>query len=422
MGQDNSIGRRTFLKRALAAGAVPLVEVGLGAQVAAAAQVPAGDDRAYWLEVVKQVSDPVLEALGRQKLRATMPVEAAQGAVEARRQSTHLEAFGRLLSGLAPWLELGAVAGQEGVLQGRYRELARAGIHHGTDPSSPDSMNFGTTPQSLVDAAFLALAIVRSPVELWEKLDRGTRRNLVEALVKTRTVLPGRNNWLLFSAMVEACLCLMGEPWDKMRVDYAVQQHEQWYVGDGMYGDGQHFHWDYYNSFVIHPMLLHVLDAVQTKSSAWSSLRDGVLERAQRYAAIQERMISPEATFPPIGRSLAYRFGAFHLLAEISLRRQLPAEVSPEQVRCALTAVMRRMIDAPGTFDAKGWLTIGLAGHQPSIGEPYISTGSCYLCAAAWLPLGLSGTDPFWAGPAKRWTARKAWEGVNIKTDHALQD
>ena len=220
-------------------------------------------------------------------------------------------------------------------------------------------MNFGATPQSLVDAAFLALGILRAPKQMWEPLDKTTKRNLVKALQATRQVPPGQNNWLLFAAMVEAGLCFMGEWWDPMRVDYAIQQHKEWFVGDGTYGDGPHFHWDYYNSLVIQPMLLQVLETVQTKSPTWSSLRPVVLERAQRYAAIQERMISPEATFPAIGRSLTYRFGAFHLLSDISLRRQLPAEVTPQQVRCAVTAVMRRMIERPGTFDARGWLTIG---------------------------------------------------------------
>ena len=32
-----------------------------------------------------------------------------------------------------------------------------------------------------------------------------------------------------------------------------------WYKGDGVYGDGPPFHWDYYNSFVIQPMLLNIL-------------------------------------------------------------------------------------------------------------------------------------------------------------------
>jgi len=382
-------------------------------------QVAKPADREYWLEVVKRVSVSVLEALNKGQLRARMPVEAAPGLVEARSKSTHLEAFGRLLSGLGPWLESTPADGAEAALQARYREWARAGLHYGTDPAAADYMNFGATPQSLVDAAFLALGILRAPKQMWEPLDKTTKGNLVKALQATRQVLPGQNNWLLFAAMVEAGLCFMGEWWDPMRVDYAIQQHKEWFVGDGTYGDGPHFHWDYYNSLVIQPMLLQVLETVQAKSPTWSSLRPVVLERAQRYAAIQERMISPEATFPAIGRSLTYRFGAFHLLSDISLRRQLPAEVTPEQVRCALTAVMRRMIERPGTFDARGWLTIGFAGHQPGLGETYISTGSCYLCAAAWLPLGLPASDDFWAGAARPWTAVKVWGGEDMKADHA---
>jgi len=88
-------------------------------------------------------------------------------------------------------------------------------------------------------------------------------------------------------------------------------------------------------------------------------------------------------------------------------RRDLPDGVEPSQVRAAMTAVMTRMTAAPGTFDKQGWLTIGFAGHQPSMGENYISTGSCYLCSAAWLPLGLDATDPFWSAPPQPWTAKR---------------
>jgi hypothetical protein len=357
--------------------------------------------------------------VSKEQLRARMPVEAVAGLEEARSKSTHLEAFGRLISGIAPWLESTEVSGAEGELQTKYREWARAGIRYGTDPASADYMNFGMTPQSLVDAAFLAHGILRAPKQLWEPLDKTTKANLVKALEATRQVLPAQTNWLLFSAMVEAGLCFMGAWWDTVRVDYAIQMHKIWFVGDGTYGDGPHFHWDYYNSFVIQPMLMKVLETVPAKTEAWTQLKPIALERAQRYAAIQERMISPEGTFPAIGRSLAYRFGAFQLLSDISLRKELPEGVSPEQVRCALTTVIRRMIEQPGTFDAKGWLTIGFAGHQPSIGEPYISTGSLYLCAAAWLPLGLSKSDEFWSGPAKPWTAVKIWGGEDMMADHA---
>jgi hypothetical protein len=428
MTLEGKATRRSFVKSALLASA-PLLAApaAQGAVRGTKAEEALVSDRAKWLAIVERVSQPVLEAISQQKLRATMPVEAAAGQVEARRQSTHLEAVGRLLCGLAPWLErdLGGEPGSdqaEEALRRRYREWARLAIQYGVDPHSPDAFNFGSNQQSVVDAAFLALAVVRAPNELWAKLDAATQDNLVRALVATRRIQPSFNNWLLFSAMIEAFFCKFGQPWDTMRIDYALRQHQEWYKGDGVYGDGPEFHWDYYNSFVIQPMMLNILDAVEKTTDRWASLRKPVEARARRYAAIQERLISPEGTFPPIGRSLADRFGVLQHLGEMALRRKLPEGVHPAQVRCAMTAVMTRMIAAEGTFDSKGWLTIGFAGHQPAIGEEYISTGSCYLCAAAWLPLGLEASDEFWSAPADPWTAQKAWSGVNLKNDHALAE
>jgi len=377
-------------------------------------------DRAYWVTVAQRLSEPVLTNLAAGTLRARMPVEEAAGA--GRGSVTYLEAFGRLLAGIAPWLELPAEATAEGRTRARYADLARQALAAAVDPSSPDAMNFTKDRQPLVDAAFLAHGLLRAPRALREGLDVATRANLVRALESTRVIVPGFNNWLLFGATVEAGLFALGAPWDRVRVDYALRQHAQWYKGDGIYGDGPAFHWDYYNSYVIHPMLLDVLAAVGDEAEAWKAMRDPEIRRAQRYAAIQERLISPEGTFPAIGRSIAYRFGAFQLLAQVALRHELPAEATPAQVRGALTAVMRRSIEAAGTFDEHGWLRIGFAGHQPGIGERYISTGSLYLCATGLLPLGLPATDAFWSDPPQPWTAQKAWSGQPFPIDHALAD
>ena len=407
--------RREFLSAGALLGAGSL----LGAPVDAAGTVE-GNDRAYWIEVLRKISDPVLNALKDRKLKQVMSVEAPYGNAEERRQYAHLEAMGRLLAGIAPWLEEGPTAGDEGTLRGKYAELAREAIAAGTDPGSPDFMNFDKGRQPVVDAAFLALAILRAPNELWKKLDAKTQQNAIAALKSTRAMLPVYSNWLLFSAMVEAALLKMGAGWDSMRVDYAVRTMDTWYKGDGVYGDGPEFHWDYYNSYVIHPMLLQVLDATAKGEPNWRSLQPEMLRRAQRYAAIQERLIGPDGSFPAIGRSLCYRFGAFHLLADVALRKMLPEGVLPAQVRSGLTAVMRRMVDAPGTFDENGWLRVGFVGHQPEIAESYISTGSLYLCSAAWLPLGLPATDAFWADAGKAWTGKKVWGGEDVGADRAL--
>ena len=89
-----------------------------------------------------------------------------------------------------------------------------------------------------------------------EEAGRPDQHNLIAALQSSRVIQPGYSNWLLFSAIVEAALSFMGVWWDPMRVDYAIRTVGTWYKGDGVYGDGPPFHWDYYNSFVMQPMLL----------------------------------------------------------------------------------------------------------------------------------------------------------------------
>lgn len=378
-------------------------------------------DRTYWIKVLTQIADPVLLALSDNKLRQKMPVECAPGREQFAREVTHLEAFGRLLAGISPWLELGADATDEGKLRKKYIDLAVTCISNAVNPNSPDFMNFNRQAQPLVDAAFLAHALLRAPQQLWGNLDQQSQVNLIAAFKSSRTIKPYYNNWLLFSAMIEAALLKFDGDWDAMRVDYALRQHELWYKGDGIYGDGAEFHCDYYNSFVIQAMMIDIIKTLEAMGQKSPLSYEIVLQRAKRYAAIQERLISPEGTFPPIGRSLAYRFGAFQLLGQVALMHELPDELHPAQVRSALTAVIKKMIEAPGTFDEYGWLKIGFCGHQPSIGESYIATGSLYLCTVGLLPLGLPPNDDFWTEPAMEWTSKKIWSGKDEKADHALK-
>jgi hypothetical protein len=230
------------------------------------------------------------------------------------------------------------------------------------------------------------------------------------------------NNWVMFAAMVEAALLKLGEPTMEGRLEDCLRLMLGWYKGDGAYGDGEWFRFDYYNSFVIQPMLLDVLGVLRQADGRFDAAREVVLRRARRYAEVQERLIAPDGTFPALGRSSTYRFGAFQLLAEVALMGELPERVKPAQVRCAMTAVIARMIEAPGTFDAGGWLRVGFCGHQPSLGEHYISTGSLYLCSTGLLPLGLPPGDPFWAGGPAPWTSQRLWSGEALAEDAAIAD
>jgi spermidine synthase len=377
------------------------------------------EDRACWCEIAGRLADPVLGALARRKLAAEMPVEHSPKSSD-RSRYTYLEALSRLLCGLAPWIELGDDGTPEGAQRAKIGALARTAIGAATDPQSPDRMNFSQGGQPLVDAAFLAQAMRRSPRELWAKLEPRVQKNVISSLAATRSIRPGNNNWKLFATTIEVFMQGAGEKRDESRLFEGIKKHQQWYVGDGAYGDGPEFHWDYYNSFVIQPMLLESLDVVGDETGELKQLRSKVRARLTRWAAIQERLIAPDGTYPVVGRSMAYRCGAFQGLALAALRKLLPADVTPAQARVALTSVIHRTLEAPGTWDEKGWLQIGLAGHQPALGETYISTGSLYLCSTALLPLGLPANDPFWTDPPAPTTWQKAWSGYDQPADHAL--
>lgn len=376
--------------------------------------------RKRWVAALDRIARPILSNMAVGMLRDRMPYEHRTG-THVSAATDALQALGRTLCGIAPWLEVEGLSGAEAELQTEYRRWARAALQHALDPASNDRLSFDSSldRQNIVDTAFLAQAILRAPKQLWNELSPDTRQALVDGIDASRQGRPPRNNWLLFTAVIEAFFHLVGEKYDGVRIDYALSQFDgPWYLGDGIYGDGPRFHWDYYNSYVIQPMLMD-LRGVMTDHADWADSQKRLLQRAKRWAMVQERLISPEGTFPLLGRSSCYRFGAFQGLAQMALLEELPESVEPAAVRSALTAVIERVLSAPGTFDETGWLRIGFCGSQPGLGEAYISTGSLYLCAAAFLSLGLSPESEFWTAPSAPWTNLRAWNHQEVPRDHA---
>ena len=382
-----------------------------------------GKDRMEWLNYMDKVARPVVSALAEGKLHASMPVVMSPRIDNAASRSKvmYLEAWGRTLSGIGRWLNGEGGGDYEVRLRQQYREWALKAVANSVDPASADYMEW-KGGQPLVDASFFALGLIRCPW-LWEHLDTTVRRRVVDALLETRPTVPGNSNWILFPAVIETFFCKYGYPYDSARIEYALRQFSQhWYVGDGEFSDGPSFHQDYYNSYVIQPFMLAVLDVMGGRSLEDAGLAERMRRIAGRYAELQERMIGVDGSFPVTGRSITYRSGAFHALADVAARGWLPASLSPGQVRSALTAVIRRTLGAPGTFASGGWLTIGLAGHQEGLADVYITGGSEYLCTEVFEPLGLASSDVFWTAPSEPWTAVKVWGGGDsVGVDHALE-
>jgi hypothetical protein len=95
--------------------------------------------------------------------------------------------------------------------------------------------------------------------------------------------------------------------------------------------------------------------------------------------------------------------------------------MDPGAVRDAITTVVRRMVEAPGTFDEEGWLQLGAVGHQPGLQETYNATGSLYVALTGLVHLGLPPDHPFWTAPSASWTQKHIWAGEDVPRDEALR-
>lgn len=378
-------------------------------------------DRQVWIQTMTRIAAPVLENLAACTLKQNMPFESLS-LEPLRREVSYLEAVGRTICGIAPWLELGPDNTEEGQLRAHFINLVVKGLKNAVNPQSTDYLIFDNRfSQPLVDAAFLAEGILRAPTQIWNRLDKQTQEWLINEWKRTRSIKPFESNWLLFASIIESALLEFTGDYDAERLNLGVRRFsEEWYKGDAWYGDGKYFHLDYYNSLVIHPMLTEVLAIMQKHGLQGADFLPQQQKRHGRFAQQLERMISPEGSYPVIGRSITYRLGSFHALADAALLHLLPDEINPAQVRCALTVVMQRQFSQPYTFDPNGWLRVGYAGNQINMSEEYINTGSIYLCMAAFLPLGLPETDAFWANPPVDWTTLKSWHGVDVGSDHAI--
>jgi hypothetical protein len=386
-------------------------------------------DREYWCEQAYKMAQPVLETMSKGELQKTMLTEFSPSFDNRNRKVVYMETFGRLMAGIAPWLAMSDDDTAEGQQRRQLREWALSAYKHAVDPQSPDYLCWGVAGQNLVDAAYIAESFVRAYDALWVPLDDVTKQRYIKEFQNLRRIDPPYTNWLLFSSVIESFIAKANnrQGWDEYRVNSACRKTEEWYVGDGWYADGQGtFAFDYYSSYVFHAMYLETLqnmvDAKVNSRLDYQKYYDRALKRAQKFSIILERFISPEGTFPVVGRSTPYRLAALQPLALLAWYGKLPAELSNGQVRAALTQVMHRMFDHQQNYNEAGYLTIGFCGHQPETADWYTNNGSLYMTSLCFMPLGLSADHPFWSSQAEPWTQVKAWGGQPFPKDHRWAD
>ena len=385
-------------------------------------------DREYWCELAYKMAQPVLENMAKGELQKNMKTEFSPSFDNRNRKVVYMETFGRLMAGIAPWLALPDDDTAEGKQRKQLREWALASYKNSVDPQSPDYLVWGASGQNLVDAAYIAESFIRAYDALWVPLDQTTKDRYIKEFKMLRKYEPPYTNWFLFSSTIESFIAKAAglKEYDDFRVMVPIRKTEEWYVGDGWYADGPVFAFDYYSSYVFHAMYLETLqnmiDAKANTRLEYKKYYDRALKRAQKFAIILERFISPEGTFPVIGRSTPYRLAAMQPLALMAWYEKLPKDLTNGQVRAALTKVMHRMFDHQQNYNDAGFLTIGFCGHQPETADWYTNNGSLYMTSLAFMPLGLPATHDFWTCAPEPWTQVKAWGGQPFPKDHRWAD
>ena len=383
-------------------------------------------DRQYWCSLAYRMAQPVLENMAKGELQKNMQTEFSPSFDNRNRKVLYMECFGRLMAGIAPWLALPDDDTAEGLQRKQLREWALKAYKNAVDTNNPDYLCWGIGGQNLVDAAYIAESFLRAYDTLWMPLDNQTKQRYLTEFRKLRKIDPPYTNWLLFSSTIESFMAKAKGEYDQYRVNSACRKMEEWYVGDGWYADGPSFSFDYYSSYVFHPMYLETLQAmIDAKANTrldYQKYYNRALKRCQKYAIVLERFISPDGTFPVFGRSIPYRLAAMQPLALMAWYQTLPKELTNGQVRAALTKVMHRMFDSQQNFNEGGFLTIGFCGNQPNIADWYTNNGSPYMTTLAFMPLGLPANHPFWTAAAQPWTQVKAWNGEAFPKDHHWAD
>jgi hypothetical protein len=357
--------------------------------------------REIWIDQLVNIVEKPLNYLANGK---TWVIENRQ---EQQPTIGYLETLARIVAGIAPWLALPDDSTEESTRRVQIRELVIRAI----------TENYATfnwkVAQSLVEAAYLAQGFLRARATLWDPLPEIVRTTLIEKFkgtLVTRKEKPYtlKSNWILFYGMVQAFLVMVNAEPDHDFIKVIIQTVEGFYIGDGFYRDGDVFRIDFYNSYVFHSMYIEMLTVLGEEAK-----REIAIKRMTQYSEFLESIISPDGSYPPLGRSIAYRFAAFQPIGHCVLLNRISTQHSYGQLRRALTSVMTKLFIKNSPF-IEGFLALGLCGHQPEIVQFYTNSGSLYVTTLGFIVLGLPEEHSFWKDKEDPTTQERCWSGATF--------
>lgn len=270
-------------------------------------------------------------------------------------------------------------------------ELYRRGLASGSNPQHAEYWGEPSRhDQRLVEMAVIGLALALLPHELWEPLDQQTRQQLATWLNSINRLEVVANNWLFFRVFVNLGLAHVGAPHDIQAMHAALDQLEQFYLGNGWYSDGATAQRDYYI-----PAAFHYYSLIYARlAGAHDPERaQRFRERAALFAQQFVHWFTADGAALPFGRSLTYRFIQGNFWGALAFA---DVEALPWPVIKGLALRHLRWWSRQPIFQLDGTLSIGYGYPNLNLAEQYNTPGTPYWALKFFLPLALSAAHPFW--------------------------
>jgi hypothetical protein len=131
---------------------------------------------------LQKIATPVLSNMATGNLKNNFKLELSPTWDGRNQNVAYMEAFARLIAGLAPWLSLTADDTAEGKIRKQLTEYALQSYAHAVDPNSPGYLLWKGEGQVIVDSAYFTNALMRSPKQLWEPLNAITKKRIVDEI------------------------------------------------------------------------------------------------------------------------------------------------------------------------------------------------------------------------------------------------
>ena len=304
-----------------------------------------------------------------------------------------LEALARVLWALVPLAACGSGA--------EHWPRVRDGITAGTDPAHTDYWGAARAgDQRLVEMAAIGVALRYAPELIWDALTGVQRDRLAAWLAGIDACELYPNNWLFFRVLVDLGRARVGLPYDVAALAFALDGIDARACDNGWYDDSPP------DSAPVHdwytPFAYHVYGLLGARAGADEVIGRARTDRYRERAASFARQLS--AWFAPDGSALAYGRSTTYRFAQAAFWGMLAAadvDALPwGEVRGLYLRNLRAWAAVP-VADDRGRLTVGYGYPHSAFGESYISAGSPYWSAKAFLALLAPEAHPFWDAPER---------------------